>query len=263
MNWRANHDQFQELELVTTFSSNDRIFARDSFSPHSKFQANIGTLAPELISKDTFCFEMVIFCLLIFICFPIVVGLIEAEIISELKGIRGDFFSKYSSIILLYSCYIIPTVLFIKKFCDIRYLLFQGDQVIFQSRQYGRRVYATEDLQFHYLRLLYTGERYQLEVELPDESLPEDRRMLILEAAVGRKTMDGILAVLFPLIQGDDGPYRSAKKRHFQSGEDKIWNIMAHLHVWFLNYKINQILLWIVHGSTKKIFKKEAAMRGG
>lgn len=271
MKLRANHDRYQVLEHVAIFSSNDRIFARDSFIPYGSFDKKIGTLLPELVFRHNVWAEIVSMLVMILVAHGLLIISLEYEIFVEMRGMKGDSLIDYWPIYGLFFFCLIPALLFIKKYCDIRYLLFRGDQVIFQSRAYGRRIYDVEDLQFHFIKLLYSEDRYQLEVELPDESIPENRRLLILETAVGRRTIDGIMAVLFPLIQGDDGPFKSAKKRHFQAERDdgkkslwdKFWNIDAHIHVWFLNYKINQVLFWIVHGSAKKIFEKEAAMKGG
>jgi len=269
LNLRCNHDAYEVIELITSYQSSDSPSASEKFLPYASFNEQLGTLTPELVHRYNDWVELIVYCFLLLTCFPVAIILVEAELINELQGLKGTFLQKHWFYFAYFTCCVIPAFLSIKYFCDIRYFLFQGDKVIFQSRAEGRRVYATKDLKFHFLKLSYANYRYQLEVELPDISIPKERRMIILEAAVGRKTMDGILAVLFPLIRGDTAPYLSAKKRHFQGapedGETSLWrrwnNIEAHIHVWFLNYKINQILFWIVHGCAEKIFKKEMGKR--
>jgi hypothetical protein len=91
-------------------------------------------------------------------------------------------------------------------------------------------------------------------------------RLIIIEYATCVKTLEGIAATLLPLIRGDDRPYHQSKRRPYaglpkENGWDllcRYLNLIEHRDLWVMRYKLNDLLFYIVHGSHKKIFEREA-----
>jgi hypothetical protein len=223
------------------------------------------------------------------------------ELVLDTPGFRTEL--ALSSTSILYSLYlgeykislfILPIFLltflyfaYLKLTKEVRYFLIHKGKITLKSKRDGSRIYRTKDLKFH-LSSIGLDNRYHFEMELPDISLPWARRVILLEVTEGIKTMEGIVAVLFPLLRGELGPYSLAKKRgyeplpkfqnHTYAGWDEnnlcyqkrysekeepqtllkhLDNYFEHLIVKFLHYQDNHFLFWLVHGSREKLLAKE------
>jgi hypothetical protein len=266
MNLRANHDIYETVKVPVTYDIEDIPRNSEYFQTNASLHDGLA-LIPELMYRYNEWFTLITLGIYVVIALLLSVILHETGILPFNIGSDKGFFHAHWLSLVLFLVYAIPSTILIKYFCDLRYLVFKGDKAILQSKYWGRRVYQAKDLKFHLLKLCQYNHRYQLEVELPDSSLPEDRRLIILETAATRKTMDGILAVLFPMLRGDIVPSKDAVPRKIEpipQGEPnnlyyRLDHLENHLHVWFLNYKINQFVFWLVHGSREKVMEKERA----
>jgi hypothetical protein len=265
MNLGVNHSRFRVIDLVRTYKIHENPVSNGPISSGALVLNHRACLVPELVYRGNEWGDLITASLMMLSAALVAFFCIEARII-DVGLSQTELALKYTWIIP--GAWLAYTTIFyflIEHFCDHRYLIFQDSKVIVQSRYTGRRVYEADDLTFILLKLWSKYHIYQLEVEIPDPTLPENRRRIILETAANLDTMNGILAVLFPLMRGDTGPYSQAVQRDFfelapeeKSNLWKRWQyFQSHLHVWFLNYKVNEILFKIVHGSRESLMAKE------
>jgi len=259
MDLYSNHHRHEQIFIDKTYTIEDDLKSPIYYQTYGYLSGKNEALFPELIFRYNNWYFLVV----LFICLLIAQVLV---IFFPAGGPYGtpNFQDSLGSMVYAIVIIILGSIA-IKRFADLRYLYFQGDKVIFQSRTDGRRVYAAKDLKFHVLEIGRGICRYQLEVELPDETLLDYRRLIVLEAAATKKTLNALIATLLPMCRGDSGPYEKAIKREYDLWPDGVkptrwrrWvNMNSHFHILFLDYKMNQFLFWLVHGSREKILAKE------
>jgi hypothetical protein len=266
MNTYEYCELLQQTEHVATYSVSHEPDTEDKYFPYASVDKSGTVFLPELV-YDTPDFGLTL------MLFPS---------LSFFSLVEGDF---RIPLIMLFFTFLY--FFYVKLRYDVRYFLIRGDAITLMSKKDGTRTYQIKDLKFH-LSKMGLDDQHHFEMELPDASLPWLRRVVLLEVTVGRKTMDGILAVLFPLMRGDFGPYGLAKKRGYEAlpkfqkfvyaewDEAKrcyhkrysqteelptvlshLSNLFEHFKVWLRYYKVNQFLFWLVHGSREKLLAKE------
>jgi len=266
MNNYEYYELLRQTQHIATYPVSHEPDTEDKYFPYASVDKSGTVFLPELVfDTPDFGLTLTLYPALFYYC--VLDG-----------GFKGPVF-----IVLVTFFYLT----YVKLKYDVRYFLIQGDTITMKSKKDGSRTYQIKDLKFH-LSTMGLDNQHHFEMELPDMSLPWLRRVVLLEATVGRKTMDGILAVLFPLMRGDFGPYALAKKRGYESlpelrkfpysewDEAKrcyhkrysetqepptvlshLSNLIEHFKVWLQSYKVNHFLFWLVHGSREKLLAKE------
>jgi hypothetical protein len=265
MNFTANHGKYDTVKYERSYFFDDLPVPGERFLVTGQLYEDNKIFIPELCSCNypshfASVYGAILLIGAVFLFILCMTGIIQLGN----SNTHASFFIHLLSFVNIgaYTLAVIPLIIYLS---DYRYFIFQDDKVIFQSKWLGRRIYDLKDLQFHLFRVGDWNMRYQLEIELPDSSIPEPRRQIIIESAASKKTMEGLLAVFFPLIQGELEPYYSAVPRNIEpiapDGGNSWWwryeNIENHFRVWFWNYKVNQFIFWLVHGSQEKLMAKE------
>jgi hypothetical protein len=266
MNLTAKHHEFEDAEILSSHSLGEDGLAKKSILLSNLKIFDHKYLIFSLIPQNEDTNQAIVIPILTTIGLCLAIIALESGIINLIHGhLSGNFFDKYGvvSCIILFCVY---TLYFgiAKLFADVRYLIFDGDQVIVHTKKRGAWPMPLKDLKFHIIKGHLPGDRYYLEIELPEETFPDYHRMIIVEVAARRETIEGMLAVLLPLLRGDTGPLERAEKRRYvpiPDGEKpSLWrrytNWESHGHIWFYNYKINQFLFWLVHGRRKKVMER-------
>jgi hypothetical protein len=269
MNLTIRHNPWEYPEVIASYSAEDEPPAVKPCRPVNLIKTTRGFLVAGLAMQYEDRHKAIFISLILTISILLAIILAESNLIFISRSfLEHSFHEKYSKPLLI----LIPLTLFyplVTKFlADITTFHFKGDKVIYHSTRRGYRFFPLKDLRFHVIKGEHPGDRYFLEIEIPEFTFRENLRMVIIEVAAQRETIDGMLAVLLPLMRGDEAPYHQATERCFVPipGDVKpgLWrrytNRESHWHVWFYNYKINQFLFWLVHGKKgEKIFAREKA----
>lgn len=264
MNLYCNHTLYDDLMILKTYRFDDNQIASKPYRTHGRPSGLKEALIPELLSRyNPWYLTLGIYILGLFSLFSAIYT--NGQYRSELeKNIFKIYFFEPLAFIVFYICVILSICLLIKYFADLRNFYFCDDKVIFQSRRCGRRIYDSKDLKFHLIQVDKGLSHYYLDVEIPDVTIPENRRLIVLEIAASLKTMYAILATLLPLIQGDPTNYNQSIPREYDHEPYgvkpnlglRFWNFLTHALIKYLDYEFNKVLFWLIHGNYEKLLKK-------
>jgi hypothetical protein len=252
---------------VRSYTLDETPPAEQGFMTRAKYCGSQGIFVPELClhnhASQGPVFLMVLHCIAMFA----LIILLETNVINDTGvPLSGNFFKNHMGnlgVMALLTLIAIPSMI---CFADCSYFIFKNDKVIYQSKYRGRRIYNSKDLKFHLFQIEGGHRCFQLEIELPDPSIPLVHRQIIVECTASRKNMDGIVSVFFPLIRGKTEPYYFAVPHKIEpivqeEGKNIWWghynNLTKHFWVWFWGHKVNQFIFWLVHGSQEKLMAKE------
>lgn len=179
---------------------------------------------------------------------------------------HDNFYYQYLGGALPYYGFILGVLLGIKYLAHARYLVIEEGWAYLYTKKRGVWGYPVEDLKFHIIRSDSEIPPTHLEIELPEPSFKDDEKMVVVEIAARKEAIDGTLAVLLPLLKGDKKPYSMAQKRRYMSippEKKKNWfydhfNFTNHIFTWFLVYRYNDFIFWLVHGSRQKLLRKNS-----
>lgn len=255
--WDRNTARF----ITATYTVQDRVDAKIPYRLHAqKTPAGIFFRELHMPFEDAHGLFSILF---IFIPFIILILLGRDRLYLSFYDWLRQILNPVDMMFILFSlsiCYF--SCRWTKNKADTRYLFFRDNKLYIYGKQSGRRVYPIQDLQFRIMRQAYANDSTcNLEIYLPDDSLPEERRKVMIESTHLSETMDGVLNTLFPLLCGDDSNFNRAKRRpwtglpfgyklKFSVIFDGLWNSNS-------RYLLNYILFYLVHGSVKKVIAHE------
>jgi hypothetical protein len=257
-----------KYDLCKMYQIHDEVSA-SPLHIHGSYKPSEGLIIPELTGIDSSLWMGAIFFLIIiFVAIVSIILPFETGILADSEiWINESFFQKYWMMFAVFVIYFIPIIWGCKRFCNIRYFYIRDGKATLIGRKCGRRVYDVNDLIFLLIHdihdeLFLSG----MSIAFPDPTLDIYERIIIIEYATCVKTLEGIAATLLPLIKGDDTPYHQSKRRPYaglpkENGWDllgRYLNLVEHRNLWVMRYKLNDLLFYIVHGSHKKIFEREA-----
>lgn len=265
MNPTSNHDELEQPKATKLLRAGDFYSAQCNYRTQSFLGEKSSVISPELVINFNIWHVYTLWTIAAIPIFGVLVFLVENGYLIHFGNPQLGFWANYFPGILSPPINLMISFIVTRHFADIRYLVFKKDKVTMQSKYLGRREYETKDLKFHLIEKTVFDNRYFLEVEIPDESIPEHKRIIRLETAASTQTMDGVISVFLSLIKGDLQPYVNAHERRYQPIPEgrsrnifmRLQNLLCHIHVFCLSYTINNILFWLVHGPRQNVINKE------
>jgi len=266
MNRTAKHHDWEYPSIVASYTVEDSPPEAAPIKPTNLIETVRGFLIADLAVEYEDRHKFMFLCLILPLGLILFIIIEEAGLIETGPGIdTSTFYDKYCIFLYMFGPTILFTLLMIKVFAGVPTLHFQGDKVIYHSKRRGYWPFEVKDLRFNVMRCESPFDQYYLEVEIPEFTFPSLNRIMVIEVAARRETIDSMLAALLPLISGNDAPYRHSPKRTFFPipAEEKpgrwkrFCNRESHYRLWFYNYQINQLLFWLIHWKGKKVFEGE------
>ena len=259
MNLSINKSDLTQVDPIAEYTIHGTFDSSQLHPTLGWMGKNKKAIIPEMAHRFYDGILRLVACGIILLAMILLVIAIDTRILQPGNGIWSP--THYYVIAFIILTNVGGILLCVKYFADCRYFIFEGDTVTMVSRAKGRRVYKVDDLRFHLLRVWSVLPMHEITVELPDLTLTEHERLVILEESVSLETIEGLMAVLFPLMRGDDGPLKSATPKRIEPIEasklDKFWYLGLHLYKWYARYTLNRIMFYLVHGTRAELMERE------
>lgn len=263
MNLLARHDCREFPEMLASYQFDEIPKGTRPVKPASVGYFDKRIILPNiLIDRDPATYSFLIAIIMIIAIFG-GIFFVELEVFSDISVRTVGFFETYIPILFIR----LPTVLFplclIRYACDARYLVISKGKAYLHTKRRGVWPFDLKDLKFHIIKGKTPVVRYFLEVELPEKMFMDYHRMIIVAVSARKETIEGMLAVLIPLLNGDFKPYETASERGYEiipeNENPNFWrrfrNWQANAYIWYFVDKVNEVIFWLIHGSKVKILQ--------
>ena len=263
MNLSINKSDLTQVDPIAEYTIHDTFDSSQLHPTLGWMGKNKKAIIPEMAHRFYDGILRLVACGIILLAMILLVIAIDTRILQPGNGIWSP--THYYVIAFIILTNVGGILLCVKYFADCRYFIFEGDTVTMVSRAKGCRVYKVDDLRFHLLKVSGIFPSYEITVELPDSTLTEYERLVIFEESVTHKTMIGLMAVLFPLMRGDDDPLKHATDRKIEPielGESTgfYWRceyLGKYAYQWYARYTLNRIMFYLVHGTRAELMERE------